>query len=136
MSSHKISFFVYYEDTDAAGVVYHANYLKFAERARTEWLRQLGYEQSELLSNENVIFPVFKLQIDFLAPAKLDDKLVIQTTLIELKKVQMTLKQQIFCDHNHIASLKVQVACCNANKKPTRWPKSLFETLQKQLRLD
>lgn len=93
--NHSISFRVYYEDTDVGGIVYHANYLKFAERARTEWLREVGLEQSHLMEKEGIAFVVHRLEIIFHAPAKLDDILMIETSLHELKKASMGMRQVI-----------------------------------------
>lgn len=77
---------VYYEDTDSGGVVYYANYLKFMERARTEFLRQLGFEQDQLISQDNIIFAVRSVQLDYLSPARFNDQLIITAQLVELKK--------------------------------------------------
>ena len=83
---------IYYEDTDAQGVVYYANYLKFFERARTEFLREVGYEQIKLMQ-ENIIFVVRGLELNLLKPARLDDKLIIKTSLIKLGKVSFDFEQ-------------------------------------------
>lgn len=123
---------VYYEDTDAAGIVYHANYLKFAERARTEWLRMLGYSQHELMTLQQIMFPVYDLSIQFLHPAKLDDLLEITVELKELKNVTMRIKQQILCEDKVLATLDVSIASCNLNKKPVRFPTQLLEKLKGQ----
>ena len=124
---------VYYEDTDAAGVMYHANYLKFAERGRTEWLRSLGYNQSQLVDSDKVVFPVTKVEVDFLAPAKLDDLLVIKTQVIELKKVSMCFEQTIFRNEKKLAFLKVQVVCSILDKKLVRWPPSIYSSIKECL---
>lgn len=129
MSHHDAFFRVYYEDTDAAGVVYHANYLRFAERARTDWLRQLGYEQNQLMKDYGMIFPVFKLDIRYLKPAVLDDYLHIHTKLLELKHVTMRFEQLICCRHEILAKIDVQIACCDLRKKPIRWPKEFYNKM-------
>ena len=95
-SSHSFPIRVYYEDTDAGGVVYYANYLKFAERARTEWLRAVGLHQSELARDDGVLFMVRRCTMDFLASARLDDALRVQSHLKEMGKVRMTMQQSIF----------------------------------------
>ena len=133
MTSQTTSYRVYYEDTDAGGVVYHANYLKFAERARTEWLRSLGFEQSKLMLEEKILLPVYHLEIKFLAPAQLDDLLVIETQLLELRNVSLRVRQAIKCENMKIASLDTSIACVNLQKKPTGWPHHFYETLKNLL---
>lgn len=86
---------VYYEDTDSGGVVYYANYLKFMERARTEWLRQFGFEQDELIHNDGVIFAVRSVQVDYLLPARFNDELNVSARLIEQGRASLTIEQKI-----------------------------------------
>ena len=93
-TSFSISFRVYYEDTDAGGIVYYANYLKFFERARTEWLRELGINQSYFLEH-HIGFVVRQVIMDNVAAAKLDDLLTIHSSISELKRASMTFQQQI-----------------------------------------
>jgi acyl-CoA thioester hydrolase len=118
---------VYYEDTDAGGVVYHANYLKFAERARSDWLRAQGYEQAKLAETENIFFVVKSLGIVFHSPAKLDDLLSIQTELVELNYVSIKIHQCIKREDVTLATLDVTLACVGEAKKPTRWPAELYQ---------
>src|SRR5580698_2435411 len=92
---HSFPVRVYYEDTDAAGVVYYANYLKFAERARTEALRLSGIDQSELMREDKIGFVVRKCVVDYLKPAMLDDLLTIETSLHDISKVSMELRQTV-----------------------------------------
>lgn len=106
-----IPFRIYYEDTDAAGIVYYANYLKFAERARTEWLRHLGLEQQELLETKGVGFVVTHLDIRYRRPAKLDDILWIETRLQHRSKVRMSMRQILRTDTSVCAELTVEIAC-------------------------
>ncbi len=86
---------VYYEDTDVSGVVYHANYLKFFERARTEWLRALGYSQESLRHEVQVAFTVSRLEVAFRSPARLDDELVATVAITELKRASLVMRQQL-----------------------------------------
>ncbi len=86
---------VYYEDTDAGGVVYHANYLKFMERARTEWLRQLGFEQDVLVRDWRIIFVVAHLELAYRKPARFNEQLTVITTIDELGKTSINFKQVI-----------------------------------------
>lgn len=126
---HTFSLRVYYEDTDAGGVVYYANYLKFAERARTEWLRELGFDQSKLAEDPGIWIVVRRCAIEFIKPARLDDQLVIETLLKAVGKVRMTMQQAIKCDGRQLAALEVELACIGRNGKPTAWPDALLEAL-------
>ena len=90
--SHQINFRVYYEDTDAGRVMYYANYLKFAERARTEWLREIGFNQSEL----DIFFVVRHVEIDYLSPARLDDEVRVETHLQNVSGASITKTQNIY----------------------------------------
>ncbi len=115
------SYRVYYEDTDAGGIVYYANYLKFAERARTEWLRNNGIEQSKLAASEGLYFVVRNVQADFISPARLDDMIVIETCLQEAGKVRMKIEQTIKRDEKILACLEVTIVCVK-DGKPVRLP--------------
>ena len=101
--SHKIDFRVYYEDTDAGGVVYHASYLRFAERARTEWLRELGFDQPEL----DVVFVVRKIEIEYMAPARLDDVISVKTSIDNLGRASFTMSQDFYRGGKKITHMKV-----------------------------
>ncbi len=89
---------VYYEDTDCGGVVYHSNYLKFMEQARTEWLRSLGLEQDVLMAEYGVVFAVKSLSIDYIKPALFNQALTIETEIEKMGKVSIVFKQLIYCD--------------------------------------
>lgn len=114
---------VYYEDTDAGGIVYYANYLKFCERARTEWLRTLTISQQALL-NENVGFVVKHIEMDNLFPAKLDDLLQVTTTITQLKRASITFEQVIKNQNEKvIANVIAQVVCVTIDTlKPCAFP--------------
>ena len=103
---------VYYEDTDAGGVVYHANYICFFERARTEFLRQSGFSQQQLLA-EDIAFVVKKLSIDYKSPARLDDLLTIKTIITEVKKATIVFNQQLWKDDICLSEATVIVASIN-----------------------
>lgn len=124
---HTSTFRVYYEDTDAGGIVYYANYLKFAERARTEWLRALGFEQEKMRRDSGIAIVVRRCECDFLSPAKLDDKIVIETTLHEAGKVRMTMQQALKRDDKILVTLNIELACIDNSGKPVRWPKELLD---------
>ena len=118
---------VYYEDTDAGGVVYHARYLAFFERARTEMLRQLDISQQTLLQ-EGIAFVVKKMDISYDFPARLDDMLSISTKIEQIRKASIIFKQTILNQNKQIiSSADVVIACVNMTKmKPCALPKSLF----------
>ena len=118
---------VYYEDTDAGGVVYHSNYLKYFERARTELLRSIGVSQQVLLE-QNIGFVVRHMDIDFLKGARLDDHLTVLTTIAELKKASLTFCQEIVNpDGKTLCRTMVKVACIdNQRMRPTAIPQAIF----------
>lgn len=124
---------VYYEDTDAGGVVYHSNYLKFFERARTELLRHKGVSQQALLK-EGIGFVVRHMDIDFLQGAKLDDHLVVNTSVVELKRVSITFCQEIVnLDGSALCKASVKVACVDSQTmKPKAIPISITVELNKE----
>ena len=124
---HEFSLRVYYEDTDAAGVVYHANYLKFMERGRTEWLRELGFEQSILVQSHEVVFVVVSLNLSFKNPARIDQKLVVRTSLSRLGAASIELKQALVTDDSEIkCSGLVRLGCVNpASWRATRIPEEV-----------
>ncbi|WP_086027077.1 tol-pal system-associated acyl-CoA thioesterase [Vibrio ichthyoenteri] len=118
---------VYYEDTDAGGVVYHSNYLKYFERARTELLRSVGVSQHALLE-QNIGFVVRHMDIDFLQGARLDEQLMVTTTISELKKASLTFCQEIVNpDGKTLCRAMVKVACIdNQRMRPTAIPQAIY----------
>ncbi len=126
---------VYYEDTDAAGLVYYANYLKFLERGRTEFLRWLGFSQSELAAREGVRFVVSHMQVRFLAPARLDDALVVATELTDIGRASCRFGQAVLRedDETELVRAQVRVACVDAAGKPVRWPEALAKAMRAHL---
>ncbi|EJP30769.1 tol-pal system-associated acyl-CoA thioesterase [Haemophilus sputorum HK 2154] len=121
---------VYYEDTDAGGVVYHANYICFFERARTEFLRQGGFSQQALLA-ENFAFVVKTLTIDYKFPARLDDLLSVQTTVKAVKKATIIFEQNLFKADICLCSAEVTVASVDLIKmKPKAIPQAILDALQ------
>lgn len=107
---------VYYEDTDSGGVVYHSNYLNFMERARTEWLRSLGFEQDELITNYQCIFAVHSMQLKFRQPAKFNDLLLVQSRITDLSGASFEFEQKIFRDDELLSEAVVKIACLNSNR--------------------
>jgi acyl-CoA thioester hydrolase len=117
---------VYWEDTDGGGVVYYANYLKFLERARTEWLRSLGFAQSELVKDPGVIFVVTNINLDYRRPARLDDSLLVTCDLIPEGAASMTFAQRISRGEEVLVEGTVRVACLDAQSfRPRRLPAEL-----------
>ncbi len=122
---HRFAIRVYYEDTDAAGMVYHSNYLKFAERARTEWLRDLGVQQRLWREETGLGFAVTRCEIDFRRPARLDDVLDVATRVLEVGGASLVAEQVIRREADEVARLKLVVACIDGRGKPVRLPKNL-----------
>ena len=117
---------VYYEDTDAGGVVYYANYLKFIERARTEWLRAEGYEQTDLAQRYGVVFVVRSAAIDYLKPARFNDTLHVTVELIKVGAGHIDLLQRVMREDELIAKAAVKVACVGLRTlRPVRIPQCL-----------
>ena len=127
---HAITCRVYYEDTDSGGVVYYANYLRFAERARTEALRLCGLSQS-LMAHEGLLFVVRRCEIDYLAPAKLDDVLLIETSLQRTTKVRMSMTQRLSRAEHDIARLTVDIVSVNAALRPSPLPDAMQQMIFK-----
>lgn len=129
--SHPHTVRVYWEDTDAGGVVYYANYLKFMERARTEWLRALCVHQEALRAQEGVQFVVADMHVRYLAPAKLDDLLTVTVSVAEQGKASMLLEQQVWRGDTLLAQGQVRVGCVDAQTlAPKRMPASVLDALQ------
>jgi acyl-CoA thioester hydrolase len=125
---------VYYEDTDAGGVVYYANYLKFLERARTEWLRAAGFEQTKLLHDYNVIFVVRSVTIEYLRPAKFNDELIVTVRLEKLGRSAIEVFQTVERDRRLIEA-QVKIVCVDrASFKPVSIPAPIRHPLESQLR--
>jgi len=125
---------VYFENTDAGGVVYHGEYLKFLERARTEWLRHLGFDHQVLARNHRVIFIVTSVVADFLKPARLDDTLAASVQLESVGKVRCTFAQEIRREDEVLVKAKVTVACVTGESfKPTEIPEPLRRKMEASL---
>ena len=120
---------VYYEDTDAGGIVYHANYLKFAERARTEMLRFSGREQFRMMADEGIGFAVRQCNVDYFRPAQLDDILEVRTTIREVAGASLRLQQDIYRDDDLLTSLQVRLAVMNRQGRPVRLPEDIRDSL-------
>lgn len=122
---------VYYEDTDTGGVVYYANYLKFFERARTEWLRSFGLNQDKLAQDEGLIFVVRRALLDFVRPARLDDMLEVTVEPRKLARVYIDLTQEARCGTQVLARAEIRVACLDQRSfKPVAMAQSLRESIK------
>jgi acyl-CoA thioester hydrolase len=125
---HRLPLRVYYEDTDAGGIVYHASYLKFAERARTEVLRWLGFDHANLRERLGLVFAVRRCTVDFLAPARLDERLSVETRLERLGRASLDLEQRVVAgDGRLLARLEVRLALLSGTLRPARVPTALRE---------
>ena len=122
---------VYYEDTDAAGVVYYANYLKFMERARTEWLEALGFPLAAFEREHGVVFVVHRCEIDYLLPAKLNDTLDVSVEPVKLGAATIKARQDVRRGNDVLTSALVTLACLDAARwRPARLPGSLAAILE------
>lgn len=134
MGKHNFEIRVYYEDTDVLGIVYYANYLKYMERARTEWLRDFGIEQQGLLE-QSVGFVVKRVEMDNIGAAKFNDLLRIETQIVELKRASMVFEQQIInANGNRLVSAQIRVACVNlAKMRPIAIPDFILGEISRDI---
>jgi acyl-CoA thioester hydrolase len=122
---------VYWEDTDAGGVVYYANYLKFLERARTEWLSALGLEQDRLAEEAGVVFVVRRVEADYLKPARFNDRLSVHCVLAELNRVSLTMLQRVMRGEEVLLAAVVKVACVERTAfRPARIPEFVMKAFE------
>lgn len=125
-TTHDMPVRVYYEDTDAGGIVYHPNYMKFAERARTEFLRNLGFLNSQIRDETGVIIVVKRIEAEYLAPARLDDSLIVASRLVSMKNSSFVMEQNILRDEGVIFTMSVVLVCVNADGgRPARIPETV-----------
>ena len=119
---------VYWEDTDAGGVVYYANYLKFMERCRTEWLRALGIDQSRLRTERKLQFAVMDVQVSYRYPAMLDDEILVSVALTRMRGASFSFKQEIWRDAVQLIDASTRVVCLDSSSlKPKAIPADLFK---------
>jgi acyl-CoA thioester hydrolase len=107
---------VYHQDTDAGGVVHHTNYLKFMERARSEWLREIGFSQNQLAVRMGIVFAVSTIKMDFVKPARLDDRLQVTLNLARRGRASLTLDQEIWLEAELLCRAEIKVGCLDAGK--------------------
>ena len=131
MKKFKYSLKVYYEDTDVGGVVYYANYLKFLERARTESITSVNFTNLKLIKNHGIYIIVKSCNLNFIKPARLEDKLDIISEIVEVKNASVKVKQDIFLKNDLIVSSETLLAIISKSGKPTKMPGELKEQLIK-----
>ncbi|MEO8557580.1 MAG: tol-pal system-associated acyl-CoA thioesterase [Rhodospirillales bacterium] len=128
---HWFAIRVFYEDTDAAGIVYYANYLKFVERARTEMMRLQGFEHSQIRDAEQINWTVRRCTIDYRKPARLDDRLLVASRIVALGGASLDIEQMVYsADGKLLVSALLKLACMRANGRPARLPQGLRKRLQ------
>lgn len=128
--THRFACRVYYEDTDLAGIVYYANYLKFIERARTEWVRSLGIDQGRLKREAGIVFAVRRLVADYLAPARFDDEVVVETDLLSLTTARIALGQNVRRGSERLFEAEVTLVALTEAGRPARLPAEIRRALE------
>ena len=122
---------IYFEDTDSGGVVYHSNYLKFMERARTEWLRNVGIDQRHLKHKAHIMFVVHRIDIQYKLPARFNDDLIVKSELIDIGSSKIEFRQMIYREDELLIDASVDIACIDSEKfKPVRIPSTVKETME------
>jgi acyl-CoA thioester hydrolase len=129
-SPHRFSFRVYYEDTDLAGIVYYANYLRFIERARTEWVREMGIDQGRLRAEAGIVFAVRRIEADYLAPARFDDMLTVETGLAQATAVRVVLTQRVLRGETPLFAATVTIVALSDTGRPARLPAAFRRALE------
>lgn len=127
---HKLPIRVYYEDTDAGGIVYHSVYVNYAERGRTELLRAVGYGQRDLVKQDDILFAVRSMHVDFKKPAVLDDLLVVETRCRDMRGASFVMEQNVKRDGELLVGLEVKIACISTAMKPCRVPAHIVAALR------
>lgn len=127
--THRLSLRVYYEDTDMAGIVYHANFLKFIERARSDWVRGLGIDQRAMKEDQGQVFVVRRIECDYLAPAHYDDELLVETTTDQITGVRLVMRQVVSRAGVPLFTALVTVVVVNETGQPMRLPANIRRQL-------
>ncbi|MEQ8604611.1 MAG: tol-pal system-associated acyl-CoA thioesterase [Marivibrio sp.] len=127
---HRLPVRVYYEDTDAGGIVYHSNYLKYAERGRTELLREAGFEHANLMQEYGAGFAVRRCTLDFVKPAVLDDALIVETEIARIRGASVEMRQKILRDGALVADVEIHVALIDRHGRPKRLPDPLAAAMR------
>ena len=122
---------IYFEDTDSGGVVYHSNYLKFMERARTEWLRSVGIDQHQLKQHDHIMFVVHRIDIQYKLPARFNDDLIVKSELKDIGSSKIEFRQMIYRENEILIDAIVGIACIDSEKfKPVRIPSTVKQTME------
>ena len=127
--SHTFDLRVYYEDTDLAGIVYYANYLKFIERARSEWVRGMGVDQAALKAETGIVFAVARVEADYLSPARFDDLLQVRTRVEAVGGARMVLMQEVWRDATRLFAARVTLVALGPEGRAVRLPAGLRRSL-------
>ncbi|WP_101067464.1 tol-pal system-associated acyl-CoA thioesterase [Roseovarius salinarum] len=127
--THRFELRVHYEDTDMGGIVYHANYLKFIERARSDWVRGLGVDQRAMRDGDGLVFAVRRIVADYLAPAHFDEVLQVETFLRSLSGARLDLGQTVSRGTDRLFAAEVTVVCLAASGRPVRLPANIRRLL-------
>lgn len=123
--THRFPLRVYYEDTDFGGIVYYANYLKFIERARSEWVREMGLDQKLMKARDGVVFAVRRVEADYLAPAHYDDELVVISAVVQATAARWIVDQHVTRSGEVVFQARVTIVAIGENGQPTRLPAEL-----------
>ena len=126
MTEHRLPVRVYYEDTDLAGLVYYANYLKFIERGRSEWVREMGIDQAQLKADTGAVFAVSRVVADYIKPAHYDDELTILSTIVRRTPARVIFGQTVLRGHEKLFHADVTVVFLTADGRPQRLPDALL----------
>ncbi|MHA6326053.1 tol-pal system-associated acyl-CoA thioesterase [Roseivivax sp. CAU 1753] len=127
--THSFPVRVYYEDTDMAGIVYYANYLRYIERARSDWVRGLGIDQNAMRERDGVVFVVRRVEADYIAPAKFDDALTVRTVTRAVTGVRLIMGQEVWRGETLLFQAEVVVVCVTAHGQPARLPANIRQKL-------
>ncbi|MEP5761618.1 MAG: tol-pal system-associated acyl-CoA thioesterase [Litoreibacter sp.] len=127
---HRFSLRVYYEDTDLAGIVYYANYLKFIERARSEWVRELGVDQVEMKDQQGMVFAVSRVEADYKSPARFDDVLCVETKLERVTAARIVLHQCVLREDKVLFDSLITLVCISNDGMPLRIPADIRQMMQ------
>ena len=131
IKTFSLSIRIYFEDTDSGGVVYHSNYLKFMERARTEWLRSIGIDQRHLKQDNHIMFVVHRIDIQYKLPARFNDDLIVKSELKNIGSSKIEFRQMIYRNDEMLIDANVDIACIDSEKfKPVRIPPTIKQTME------
>ncbi len=128
---HQVNYRVYYEDTDAGGIMYHGNYINFCERGRTEFMREIGHSCAHIQEKEGILFVIRHLEADYLKSCKLEDMLTVESCVAEMKNTSFIMQQSIFRHDDVLFNMKVTAVCVDETGKPVRIPDSLRQDITK-----